>query len=143
MTVDSSTPLTRRIDEATRRRFEADWRAGRPEPVERYLPAPDDPVYLATLEELVAIDLEFRWKALADGGSDDAALGILEIALSAGGGDDWEYTVFARDLLASIHVKRGNLARATQQYSLILQQAYRTEFIRRAKTFLEKLETPR
>lgn len=77
-------------------------------------------------------------KALADGGSDDVALGILEIALSAGGGDDWEYTVFARDLLAGIHVKRGNMARAAQQYRLILQQAYRTEFIRPAKAFLEK-----
>jgi hypothetical protein len=76
-------------------------------------------------------------KALADAGSDDAALGILEIALSAGGGDDWEYTIFARDLLASIHVKRGNMARAAQQYKLILRQAYRTEFIRRAKAFLD------
>lgn len=81
-------------------------------------------------------------KALADAGSDDAALGILEIALSAGGGDDWEYTIFARDLLASIHVKRGNMARAAQQYRLIARQAYRTEFTRRANAFLEKLEAP-
>jgi L-ascorbate metabolism protein UlaG (beta-lactamase superfamily) len=76
--------------------------------------------------------------ALAGAGSDDGALGVLEIALSAGGGDDWEYTELARDLLAGIHLKRGNTARAAQQYRLILQQAHRTELIRRARAFLEK-----
>lgn len=100
---------------------------------------------LREASELAPESLVFSYdlaKALVEAGSDDAALGILEIALSAGGGDDWEYTIFARDLLASLHVKRGNTARAVQQYRLILQQAYRTEFIRRAKAFLEKANLP-
>jgi len=50
------------IDEDVRRRFEAAWLAGRPEPIEKFLPSPEDPKYLATLEELVHIELEFSWK---------------------------------------------------------------------------------
>src|SRR5262245_39631515 len=57
----SSTPPSL-IDEAARRRFESAWRSGRPEPIERFLPPEDDPRYVPTLEELVAIDLEFGWK---------------------------------------------------------------------------------
>jgi Flp pilus assembly protein TadD/tRNA A-37 threonylcarbamoyl transferase component Bud32 len=55
--------LNRSLDEAARRRFEAAWRTGRPEPIERFLPAEDDRHYLPTLEELVHIELEFAWKA--------------------------------------------------------------------------------
>jgi serine/threonine protein kinase len=51
------------IDEGARRQFEAAWRAGQPEPIERFLPVEDDPCYLATLEELVHIELEMLWKA--------------------------------------------------------------------------------
>lgn len=51
------------IDEDARRRFEAAWKAGRPEPIERHLPAPESPSYDGTLEELVLIELEFGWKA--------------------------------------------------------------------------------
>ena len=50
------------IDEGARRRFEASWRNGRPEPIERCLPAVDQPSYLATLLELVLIEVEFFWK---------------------------------------------------------------------------------
>ncbi len=46
-----------------RRRFEAAWQSGQPQPIELFLPPKDDPRYLATLEELVAIELELRWKA--------------------------------------------------------------------------------
>jgi WD40 repeat protein/serine/threonine protein kinase/Flp pilus assembly protein TadD len=53
----------RTIDESARKRFEAAWQAGRPEPIERCLPPTEDPRYLATLEELIQIDLEFAWKA--------------------------------------------------------------------------------
>jgi serine/threonine protein kinase/tetratricopeptide (TPR) repeat protein len=63
MSLDTHADATSLIDEAARRRFEAAWRAGRPEPIERCLPAEDDPAYQPTLEELVLIDLEFRWKA--------------------------------------------------------------------------------
>ncbi len=51
------------IDENARRQFEAAWRSGQPQPIEAFLPAEDAPRYLATLEELVAIELELRWKA--------------------------------------------------------------------------------
>src|ERR1700730_4920087 len=51
------------LDEIARRRFESAWRAGHPEPIESLLPPPADPKYLATLEELVHIELEFTWKS--------------------------------------------------------------------------------
>jgi tetratricopeptide (TPR) repeat protein len=50
------------IDESIRRRFESAWRAGRPLAIEGLLPAAERPAYLATLEELVHIEIEFRWK---------------------------------------------------------------------------------
>src|SRR5437016_1643928 len=63
----------RTIDEAARRKFEAAWRAGRPEPIEGFLPAPDRPDYLATLEELVHIELEMAWQAAARPASETEA----------------------------------------------------------------------
>jgi tetratricopeptide (TPR) repeat protein/tRNA A-37 threonylcarbamoyl transferase component Bud32 len=50
------------VDENARRRFEAAWQEGRPEPIERFLPAEDHPTYPATLEELIHIELEWWWK---------------------------------------------------------------------------------
>jgi len=55
------------IDETARKRFEAVWLDGRPEPIELFLPESSDPRYLATLEELVHIELELAWKASEDG----------------------------------------------------------------------------
>ncbi len=51
------------VDEDARRRFEAAWRAGHPLPIERCLPAETDSRFLATLEELAAIEMEFLWNA--------------------------------------------------------------------------------
>jgi serine/threonine-protein kinase len=51
------------VDENARRRFEEAWRQGRPQPIEQFLPPEDHSNYLATLEELVQIELEFAWKA--------------------------------------------------------------------------------
>src|SRR5262249_28516235 len=51
------------LDEAARQRFESAWRAGQAEPIEHFLPPPEHPHYLPTLEELVHIELEFAWKA--------------------------------------------------------------------------------
>ncbi len=51
------------IDESARRRFESAWVAGRPEPIEPFLPPEGHPSYLPTLEELVQLELEFAWKA--------------------------------------------------------------------------------
>ncbi|MCC7339295.1 MAG: protein kinase [Pirellulaceae bacterium] len=42
--------------------FEQDWLKGEPNNLTAYLPPPSDPRFLGTLEELVHIDLEFRWK---------------------------------------------------------------------------------
>jgi WD40 repeat protein len=51
------------IDEGARRQFESAWGAGQPAPIEPFLPTEDHPHYLATLEELVHIDLEMRWQS--------------------------------------------------------------------------------
>jgi len=53
------------IDEELRRRFERAWLAGAPERIEDCLPPRESPAWLATLEELVHIELEFAWKAWA------------------------------------------------------------------------------
>ncbi len=50
------------IDEDARRRFELAWRQGPPEPIEQFLPPAEHPQYLAKLEELVLVELEFAWK---------------------------------------------------------------------------------
>ncbi|MHC4224919.1 MAG: hypothetical protein ACYSUN_13075, partial [Planctomycetota bacterium] len=56
-------PVTmREVDEGIRRRFEADRMSGRCTPLEDFLPETSDDRYVATLEELVCIDLEFRFK---------------------------------------------------------------------------------
>jgi WD40 repeat protein/predicted Ser/Thr protein kinase len=57
------------IDENARRRFEASWWNGRPEPVERFLPPCGDSRYLPTLIELVQVELELSWKAYLHGWS--------------------------------------------------------------------------
>jgi len=55
-------PSMRDVDEERRQRFEADRFSGNRAPLEEFLPPEGDDRYLATLEELVCIDLEFRWK---------------------------------------------------------------------------------
>ncbi len=49
------------VDEKIRREFESDWLQGSRGNLADYLPKQDSPDYLATLEELICIDLEFRW----------------------------------------------------------------------------------
>jgi WD40 repeat protein len=61
------------IDEASRRRFEGDWKAGRAGRIEDYLPPENHPHYLPTLEELVLIELEFTWGEERRPVADDAA----------------------------------------------------------------------
>ena len=55
----------RSVQETICDRFEAEWNAGRPAPIERFLPTTDDAAYLATLEELVLIELELSWERSA------------------------------------------------------------------------------
>jgi serine/threonine protein kinase/WD40 repeat protein len=62
------------IDENARRQFEAAWRSGRPESIEHFLPPADQPNYLATLEELVQIELEMLWKAQGQSADTKATL---------------------------------------------------------------------
>lgn len=50
------------FDDDRIQQFEKDWISGNPGDLGSYLPAGSDPRYLGTLEELVHIDLEFRWK---------------------------------------------------------------------------------
>src|SRR5262245_43293223 len=63
--MSSDTSATGTIDETARRKFELAWRQKNPGPIEDFLPAADSPHFQATLEELVQIDLEMRWKAEA------------------------------------------------------------------------------
>ena len=51
------------VDETLRRRYETDWTTGSAGALSEYLPDPGSSGYLATLEELVHIQLEFAWKA--------------------------------------------------------------------------------
>ncbi len=60
--------IPRTIDDSAAQAFEQAWLAKRAEPIERYLPLSDHPHYLATVEELVQIELEFAWSAFATGG---------------------------------------------------------------------------
>lgn len=55
------------MDEALRERFESAWLAGRPEPIERFLPPEEDANYLATLEQLVQVELGLAWKSWREG----------------------------------------------------------------------------
>ncbi len=55
------------MDEALRERFESAWLAGRPEPIERFLPREEDANYLATLEQLVQVELGLAWKSWRKG----------------------------------------------------------------------------
>ena len=55
------------VDESLRRRFEAAWLEGSPLPLAGCLPETGSAGYLPTLEELVHIQLEFAWKAHAEG----------------------------------------------------------------------------
>jgi tetratricopeptide (TPR) repeat protein len=77
------TTVLNSIDEAARRKFEAAWRQGRPEPIEDLLPRPEDSTYLATLEELIFIEIEFAWKAQAETDPDQS--GTLQPTLFASG----------------------------------------------------------
>jgi serine/threonine protein kinase len=50
------------IDEAARQRYELAWHEGRPESIEQFLPSHDHPLFQATVEELVMIEIEMSWK---------------------------------------------------------------------------------
>ena len=50
------------VNETIRQQFESSWIAGKPQPIEVLIGDANAPNYLATLEELVHIELEFRWK---------------------------------------------------------------------------------
>ena len=50
------------VNETIRQQFESSWIAGKPQPIEVLIGDTNAPNYLATLEELVHIELEFCWK---------------------------------------------------------------------------------
>jgi eukaryotic-like serine/threonine-protein kinase len=54
------------VDEDRRQKFEAAWLVGDTPGIDGYLPPAEDPKFIGTLEELVHIDMEFRWKRGAD-----------------------------------------------------------------------------
>ncbi len=55
-------PKSTAVDEAALERYEVAWMSGRPLAIEECVPPSDDPRYLATLEELVLVDLELQWE---------------------------------------------------------------------------------
>jgi serine/threonine protein kinase len=60
------------VDDTRRRNFESDWLRGSRRDLSDYLPTPEDPSFLATLEQLIGIDLEFRWREVASTATDKA-----------------------------------------------------------------------
>ena len=70
--MDTDRTILHSVDEAIRRRFEAACLAGQTEPIEHFLPSPDDPLYQGTLAELVHIEMEFLWKRWRQPGRDAA-----------------------------------------------------------------------
>src|SRR4051812_42458946 len=68
--ISGATSVLDTLDEDARRRFEAAWRAGKPEPIERFLPAADHRYHESTLVELVLIELEFLWRERGQAGQD-------------------------------------------------------------------------
>jgi len=50
------------IEVSARQRLEHAWRAGAPESLEKFLPAADNPRFLAILEELVQTEMELAWQ---------------------------------------------------------------------------------
>jgi L-ascorbate metabolism protein UlaG (beta-lactamase superfamily) len=75
-------------------------------------------------------------RALVESGRNEEAVAVLEPALAAAGGDDWEYTLRARDLLADLYARRGDAVRAALQYRLVQRDAYQRELRERAEAFL-------
>ena len=63
--MDRTPDHSRPIDEEVRRRFEKSWIDGQPNTIEDVLPNTDSDDSVATLEELIHIELEFAWKALS------------------------------------------------------------------------------
>ena len=57
------------VDEEKRRKFESDWQSGQATAIDEYLPS-DQSKYLATLEELVCIEMEFLWGRLSTANPD-------------------------------------------------------------------------
>jgi serine/threonine-protein kinase len=70
------------IDEDARRQFEAAWRAGQPQSIERFLPPEDHAQYPGTLEELVHIELENGWKAGQAAGAEPSRPPLVEAYLA-------------------------------------------------------------
>ena len=66
-------PTSEQIDEAARRQFESDWMSGRPGPIETYLKGSADEQRMATLEELIQIDMEFRWRQWSSSSLEETA----------------------------------------------------------------------
>ena len=54
------------VDETCRQSFESDWSKGQAGPIENYLPVKESEKYFGTVEELIHIDLEFRWKRFGE-----------------------------------------------------------------------------
>jgi L-ascorbate metabolism protein UlaG (beta-lactamase superfamily) len=78
-------------------------------------------------------------EALDAAGRGDEANRILERALAGAGRDDWEYTMRGRNLLARLYRAAGDDSAAALQYRLILEDAYRSEYLEAAREFLRAL----
>ncbi|MEX2561232.1 MAG: hypothetical protein WD403_15020, partial [Pirellulales bacterium] len=72
VTMPGETTVPPSIDEGARHRYEVARRQGHPAPLEQFLPEENDPVFLATLEELVRLELEFTWLRRGSSGADTA-----------------------------------------------------------------------
>lgn len=69
------------IDEACREEFELAWMSGQRKEIEECLPECESPAYLPTLEELICIQMELQWKAMARAQSTSTVAGDIETVM--------------------------------------------------------------
>ena len=105
------------IDESLRRAFESAWEAGASTRIEDHLPASSQSEYLATLEELIHIDLEFAWKQAGSAeDSTDAYRPLVESYLDRFPAIN-QPSIVQRLLQQELYVRRGHGERpAIEEY---------------------------
>jgi WD40 repeat protein/serine/threonine protein kinase len=72
----------RTLDENAIRQYEAAWHRGEPGAIENFLPDLGSSLYLPTLEELVLVEMEFRWKQISSAATGDESTRLLPLVES-------------------------------------------------------------
>lgn len=84
-----------------------------------------------------AIVFSYQWaRTLAESGSRQDAVDVLEPALARAERDDWHFRMQSRGLLGQLYMKLGRTAEAHEQFRIVLQNSYRAELLERAREAL-------